>query len=253
MSVFKKIENKWSQDSSGYDNLVRLQLEDKRKVNCWVNELDQVLGRRPLRILEVGCGPGFLSILLTKMGHQVKAIDGAEGMLKAARANFKRYHVEVESELEDGVTLEAEKDNTYDVIISRDVVWTLYDPEAAFARWKEVLKPGGQVVYYDGNYQTVKKTLKNFLWMRLSEILIFVTEHIIYPKDAEETSGVFAELPMVKADRPEADCRLLKEAGFCGVRSGEGRWQNDPLSMDFWKYGYQGRKFRVTAWKELPV
>nr|WP_269851743.1 methyltransferase domain-containing protein [Methanosarcina horonobensis] len=42
----------------------------------------------------------------------------------------------------DAVLLDKEKENSFDAIVSRDVVWTLYDPEKAFMRWKNLLKPG---------------------------------------------------------------------------------------------------------------
>ena len=37
-------------------------------------------------------------------------------------------------------------DNTFDLLINRNVTWTLYDPEQAYKEWYRVLKPGGRLL-----------------------------------------------------------------------------------------------------------
>ena len=138
--MFEKIENKWTEDSGDYDDMIQKQLSNKRTVSHWTKELKRLLGPEPLRILEVGCGPGFMSIIAARLGHDVKAIDGSSGMVEKARRNMRQYHQQVEICEEDGVTLPLEQEQSYDVILSRDAVWTLYDPEKAFRRWKAVCR-----------------------------------------------------------------------------------------------------------------
>ena len=43
-------------------------------------------------------------------------------------------------------------DRCFDVLICRNVVWTLYDPAAAYRDWKRVLKPGGRLLVFDANW-----------------------------------------------------------------------------------------------------
>ena len=178
--MFEKIENKWTEDSGDYDDMIQKQLSNKRTVSYWTKELKRLLGPEPLRILEVGCGPGFMSIIAARLGHDVKAIDGSSGMVEKARRNMRQYHQQVEICEEDGVTLPLEQEQSYDVILSRDAVWTLYDPEKAFRRWKAVLKPGGRIIYFDGDYRTIEPTLKNKIHMKIADFLIYVTERKTY-------------------------------------------------------------------------
>lgn len=247
--MFEKIENKWTEDSGDYNDITQKQLSNRKVVNYWTKELKKLLGQRPLRILEVGCGPGFMSILMARLGHEVKAIDGASGMVKKAEENFKRQNVQVEICQEDAVTLPLEKKESYDVILSRDVVWTLYDPEKAFRRWKEVLKPDGRIIYFDGDYRTMEQTLKNRMWVKVSDLLIYLTEKKKYDTDIKESSGIYEELPLTSVKRPEEDFRILKKVRFSRIRIMENRWLNRPWSLDFWKYGYLGKKFIVIAEK----
>ena len=248
--MFEEIENKWTEASGDYDDIIQRQLSSKRTVSYWTKELKNLLGPEPLRILEVGCGPGFMSIIAARLGHEVRAVDGSAGMVEKARRNMQHYHQAVEICQEDGVTLPLEQEQSYDVILSRDVVWTLYDPEKAFRRWKDVLKPGGKIIYFDGDYRTTEPTLKNKIRMKIADFLIYVTERKTYESDEKESSGIYEKLPFTSQKRPEADFQALKKVRFARIRIRENRWLNSPWTMDFWKYGYQGKKFIVVATKK---
>ncbi len=248
--MFREIEDAWTQDSDGYDELVKRQLSNKKDVAHWMHELKGVLGEEPLKILDVGCGPGFLSIMMARLGHTVKAIDGSVGMVNCAAGNFAVEGRDIPAEEEDAVLLPEEENESYDVIISRDVVWTLYDPEKAFARWKEVLKPGGRVIIYDGDYRRDIHSFKLTAWKALSQLLITITERKLPEKAAHgDEAGIFTELPMVTAKRPQRDLELAREVGYKRIRITNDKYRNSLRRMEFWKYGYQGRKFRVIAWK----
>lgn len=247
--MFENIASQWTLDSGSYDDLTWKQLKNKRQVRHWKQILNTYLGSSPLRILEAGCGPGFLSILLSEMGHSVKSVDGSTGMISQVQKNMEILGLHAEIALEDAVALQEEALESFDVIISRDVVWTLYDPEKAMSRWHEVLKPGGKLLYFDGNFQETEPTIKTRLWMALADLLILITERRIYTKEAKGTEGVFLSLPLCRCKRPEADRKILKNAGFRKIRIRDDKWRNSPWSLEFWKYGYQGRKFLVLAQK----
>lgn len=248
--MFKELEEAWSKDSGGYDELIKKQLSNAQDVAYWSSQLKRIVGDEPQKILDVGCGPGFLSILLTRLGHEVKAIDGSEGMVKCAAGNFAAEGVQIAVEEEDAVRLPTETDESFDIIISRDVVWTLYAPEEAFCRWKEVLKPGGKVVIYDGNYRRDQHSWRISLWKCFSQLLSAITEKKLpHTKAHHDDKGVFAALPMVTAQRPDKDMELLKKSGYKKIQITKDKYRNSPRRMEFWKYGYQGEKFRVIAWK----
>ena len=45
-----------------------------------------------------------------------------------------------------------EPDESYDAIVCRHLVWTLTTPEQAFAEWHRMLKPGGALLFFDGDW-----------------------------------------------------------------------------------------------------
>ena len=68
--------------------------------------------------------------------------------------------------------------------------------------------------------------------------------------DVKENSGIYEKLPFTSQKRPEADFQILKKVRFARIQIRENRWLNRPWTMDFWKYGYQGKKFIVVATKK---
>jgi ubiquinone/menaquinone biosynthesis C-methylase UbiE len=118
---------------------------------AWDRILDLAVPRGPggLDALDVGCGTGFLSLELAARGHRVTGIDLAPAMLALARQKAAAQGFSVRFEQADAETLPFAA-GSFDLVISRHVLWTLPHPEAAIDNWKRVLRPGGRLAIVDG-------------------------------------------------------------------------------------------------------
>lgn len=139
----------WS-SGEGYNRYITSELSSFRK-EAWKKQIEKLLKGDNLRILDVGCGPGFFSCILSEMGHELTGIDASDGMLTCARENAKRLQVNPEFLKMDVNELEF-PDDTFDVVISRNVTWTLEHPGEVYAEFKRILKPGGKLIIYDANW-----------------------------------------------------------------------------------------------------
>ena len=103
------------------------------------------------RVLDLGCGPGFFTVLLALQGYHVTAVDYTENMLAQAKANATRYGVQATFLQMDAQDLSFE-DGTFDLVVTRNVTWNLEEPLQAYREWLRVLRPGGKLVNADGNH-----------------------------------------------------------------------------------------------------
>ncbi|HEX5270078.1 MAG TPA: bifunctional glycosyltransferase/class I SAM-dependent methyltransferase [Gemmataceae bacterium] len=99
---------------------------------------------RPLDVLDVGCGPGFLAARLREAGHRVVGIDRED--TAEVRRNCTRFLVGDA----DG-PLPLAPSERFDVIIFADVLEHLRDPEGALIRARRHLRPGGRLLASTGN------------------------------------------------------------------------------------------------------
>jgi ubiquinone/menaquinone biosynthesis C-methylase UbiE len=102
-----------------------------------------------LQSLDVGCGTGFLSLELAQRGHRVTGVDFAPSMLALAERKAAERGLAVHFEPADAEQLPYAP-ASFDLVISRHVLWTLPHPEAAIDEWLRVLRPGGRLVIVDG-------------------------------------------------------------------------------------------------------
>ena len=118
----------------------------------WQEELEARLPERsPLNILDVGTGTGFFAILMAKLGHKVTGIDLTPAMLEEAAAMAAGLGLDIAFRHMDAQELDF-PDGTFDVVLSRNLTWTLPQPEKAYAEWHRVLKPGGLLLNFDADY-----------------------------------------------------------------------------------------------------
>ncbi|MDR0744154.1 MAG: class I SAM-dependent methyltransferase [Tannerella sp.] len=149
--IQKKIQEYWDMASQKYGKKIQNELFDEY-CHRWLLKIMQFFPQRlSLDVLDVGTGPGFLSIILSKAGHSVIAIDCSDRMLCEAASNAKFAGVNVAYIKMDAHKLDFTS-NSFSLIISRNLTWTLYDPLAAYTEWKRVLRPHGKIIIFDANY-----------------------------------------------------------------------------------------------------
>ena len=133
------IEDYWTKRSPEFKKLRREELHSKKNM-LWQKEIcSHFPPEKSLKILDIGCGSGFFSILLSKTGYDVTGIDLTESMITDAKALAAEEQCRALFLVMDAENLQF-TDATFDVVVSRNVTWNLPHPEQAYAEWVRVLK-----------------------------------------------------------------------------------------------------------------
>lgn len=150
--VKQQVAAHWGRRAPGFDEGFGHSIRTPAERAAWDRIFDLVLTRPgPLEVLDAGCGTGFLSFELATRGHRVTGVDFAPAMLAEARRKAAERAVSVRFEEADAEQLPF-PEASFDLAISRHVLWTLPHPEAAIDEWIRVLRPGGRLVVVDGQF-----------------------------------------------------------------------------------------------------
>ena len=201
-----RITKYWGKRSDSFLDQRRRELHSAL-ADRWLREISaQIPAGRKLKILDVGCGAGFFSILLAGLGHQVTGTDLTPQMVESAEKLAGEEQVSCEFLVMDAEKLEFGED-TFDVVISRNLAWTLPHPQEAYREWKRVLKPGGILLNFDADYGAVDCPDTSGLpgghaHNRLGNEMM---------RECEEIKRL---LPISSRQRPAWDLMALGEEGF---------------------------------------
>jgi len=140
----------WGRRAAHFDEDFGHSIHTAAERAAWDRVLSLAVGGRPaLAALDVGCGTGFLSLELAARGHAVTGIDFAPEMLALATEKAAGAGAAIRFEHADAENLPFPA-ASFDLVITRHVLWTLPHPEAAIDEWKRVLRPGGRLAVIDG-------------------------------------------------------------------------------------------------------
>lgn len=131
------------------DDPVALLRAEARARNKWI--VSELAGRSPnkaLRILDIGCGAGFLANALAQEGYLVTGLDTSESSLAVARNHDVAGAVVYQ--YGDAYNLEF-ADGEFDVVCAMDFLEHVEEPERVVQEAARVLKPGGFFFFYTFN------------------------------------------------------------------------------------------------------
>ena len=209
----------WTARAPSYSEINQNELHGRQKEK-WTRYItkrifEAISDTKGLKVLDIGGGPGFFSIIMTMAGYEATWVDRNDAMLVEAKKNAGPLAERIHYELMDAEELTF-PENTFDVIVTRNLTWTLPHPKKAYASWIRVLKPGGVILNFDANWY-------NYLYNE--------EDRKLYERDREqvEEAGVFdryistdvatceriaREMPLSPVKRPHWDKDVLESLGM---------------------------------------
>lgn len=223
--LLSQIEGYWTKRAEGYSEVNQHELATGQD-QVWFREIQKHLPKeKNLKILDVGTGPGFFAILLAKQGYEVTAVDYTKAMLAQARHNAGPLAERIHFQQMDAQRLEF-PDETFDVVISRNLTWNLEDPKRAYAEWMRVLKEGGKLLNFDANWYHHlfnEEKRRRYEEDREKVEALQMEDHYTCT-DIDAMEEIARQVPMSRIMRPAWDLQVLRACAG-DVQADEQVWQ----------------------------
>jgi ubiquinone/menaquinone biosynthesis C-methylase UbiE len=215
MEVKAVIKKYWDWRSKSYgddaDKSIRI-------ANRWETVLEELVsGACGRQALDIGTGRGQFAIYLARLGFAVTGVDLSDKMIFHAGKNAIKHNLDIAFHTGDAEKLEFDN-NTFDVVVSRNLLWTLPSPDKALKEWQRVLKPGGTLVVSDGLWM-------NYTWKRIHNLAfnllkgMFRKSSLISLRFFSSYAGLQKSLPFYEGICFEKARILLQAACFKDIKS----------------------------------
>ena len=230
--LLQEIVSYWGTRAEGYSEVNEKELAGSQR-EAWLHVLEEQFPEKKkeeMKILDIGTGPGFFPMILSEAGYTVTAVDYTEEMLEKAKENlgkYTKYGLErVTLQRMDAQNLEF-ADETFDVVISRNLTWNLEKPEQAYQEWMRVLKPGGVLLNFDANwygylYDEEKKEAYEADRKKVEEQQL--DDHYLCT-DIDRMENIARQVPLSAMERPAWDTKVLESLGICSIQTDSEIWK----------------------------
>lgn len=230
--LLQEIASYWGTRAEGYSEVNEKELAGSQR-EAWLHVLEEQFPEKKkeeMKILDIGTGPGFFPMILSEAGYTVTAVDYTEEMLEKAKENlgkYTKYGLErVTLQRMDAQNLEF-ADETFDVVISRNLIWNLEKPEQAYQEWMRVLKPGGVLLNFDANwygylYDEEKKEAYEADRKKVEEQQL--DDHYLCT-DIDRMENIARQVPLSAMERPAWDTKVLESLGVCSIQTDSEIWK----------------------------
>jgi 2-polyprenyl-6-hydroxyphenyl methylase/3-demethylubiquinone-9 3-methyltransferase len=166
MVDIKRVENPSSEEIEKFDRLSQTWWDPDGKLHALhaINPLRTgfILGRLTspnLRILDVGCGGGILSVSLARGGSQVTGLDLSEASIQIARQYALEQGLKIDYRYESVEEFAEKEAGTFDVVTCMEMLEHTADPKRIVSACARALKSGGQAFF-----SSINRTPKAFLF-----------------------------------------------------------------------------------------
>lgn len=212
----KAVSDNFTRSAKKYDEFADLQQKTAKRLMEMILEAQ---GKRPFKkILEIGCGTGFLSGMLLSgfPESDISFIDISDGMLDACREKLKKIKgFNNQRRLcflnMDGESLEGFWD--YDLIVSNLTFQWFHDLKRAFLKYRKYLKKDGKLIFSTFG-QGAFNELRGCLISNRIKPLEYITEHELgIISDCYATCNLYKETMVEYYPDPLIFLRTLHNIG----------------------------------------
>ncbi|MDO4178608.1 MAG: class I SAM-dependent methyltransferase [Phascolarctobacterium sp.] len=238
----QRIENYWNNRASDFKNQSIAEMKNER-YDDWLEIINKYIPKqKKLRVLDIGTGAGYMAMLLASQGHIVTGVDLCANMISAAKEASSLLDLQCDFMQQDAEKLSFPEEY-FDVIITRNLTWTLINVSEDYKLWFSFLKQNGVLINFDADYgqstfgarlkpsATPQPTLppKNNLHGNLSS------------ETLAECNAIKSVLEISQHRRPGWDVNILRECGFKNIYLEFNLHKNVPFR--------QGGMFGIFAYK----
>jgi 2-polyprenyl-6-hydroxyphenyl methylase/3-demethylubiquinone-9 3-methyltransferase len=152
-AFYDELQEKWYSDT--HHPIALLRRENAAR-NPWI--LKTLLTRRgnQLKVLDIGCGGGFLTNALAKQGHLVTGVDLSQSSLRVA---------EDRDETKSACFIQADArdipcpDASFDAVCAMDLLEHVEEPICVIKEAARLLKPGGLLFFHTFNRNWISRLI----------------------------------------------------------------------------------------------
>ena len=212
MNLLEEIQYYWNHRYTGYSKVNQKELEGIQRER-WKKQFKRLLPENQnLKVLDIGTGPGFFSIILEELGYSnITGVDYSYKMLEVAKENIQKYgkeHSSIQLIQMDAQNLEFEPES-FDIIVSRNLTWNLQNPQQAYSEWLRVLKPYGALFIFDANWYSFlqNEQLEKEFEAKRQKVIEEKLEDSWQGEgvDEEKMTWIVQQLPLTYQQRPQWD------------------------------------------------
>lgn len=209
--IIDRIKYYWEQRSNDFAKQSFVEMQNE-KFSLWTNELKQIMGEKTgLEILDVGTGSGYMALLLASSGNYVTGIDLCDNMINSAKALRDELKLKANFLVNDAQQLPF-ADNSFDLLITRNLTWTLPNLEKAYNEWYRVLRPNGILVNFDADFGQ-----RDFVVPAKNCVAKSRLHGDLDSEQIQECNAIKNALEVSAHRRPMWDAELLIKTGFSKV------------------------------------
>lgn len=207
----------WDADAATYDRSAGHHPRSAVELAAWSAVIRRLLPPPPARVLDVGAGTGFLSLLLAQQRYTVTALDLSPEMLArlAEKASSAGLAVEIVEGDASAPPERARSGGDFDAVVERHLLWTLPEPAAALDAWRQAA-PNGRIVLFESAWGAAggrigrARSAASELHRRLRGQ---APDH-----HAEYDRGLRAQLPLAHGATPEELVALVESSTWGPAR-----------------------------------
>jgi len=203
-----QVRSLWDRKAANYDASPAHNPTSEVELAAWRAATRSLLPPPPARVLDVGAGTGFVSLLLAQQGYAVTALDSSTQML--ARLKQKAFQAGLTVRVVEGDAADPPKED-FQAVVERHVLWTLPDPRTALEAWRAAA-PTGRLVLFATEWGTANGLLAAAR-SRVRELLRNARNQGCPPSTRYATS-LQAQLPLAHGTPPSTLASLVEASGW---------------------------------------